>query len=84
MINREQLKREIDSVNDAYLEILYRIIQTLKMPGFGNLSSVETRDRNPLKGSVIFEGDLISPLDETWDVDSRSSSTHAWIWKNLK
>lgn len=24
-------------------------------------------DENPLKGSVLFQGDLISPLDERWD-----------------
>ncbi len=26
-------------------------------------------EANPLKGSVIFEGDLISPIDESWNVD---------------
>lgn len=69
MINREQLKREIDLVNDAYLEILYRIIQAFKIPLTGNLLAVETCDSNPLKGSVTFEGDLISPIEETWDAD---------------
>jgi prevent-host-death family protein len=24
-------------------------------------------DENPLKGSVLFQGDLISPIDESWD-----------------
>ena len=24
-------------------------------------------DENPLKGSVLFQGDLVSPLDERWD-----------------
>jgi prevent-host-death family protein len=26
-----------------------------------------TRSANPLKGSILFQGDLISPLDEKWD-----------------
>lgn len=69
MINREQLKREIDSVNDAYLEILYRIIQAFKIPLTGSFLPIETRDFNPLKGSVTFEGDLVSPIDETWEAD---------------
>jgi hypothetical protein len=25
---------------------------------------------NPLKDSILFEGDLISPIDEVWDADS--------------
>ncbi|MGK7884384.1 MAG: hypothetical protein AB4057_07120 [Crocosphaera sp.] len=69
MINREQLKHEIDSVNDAYLDILYRIIQAFKVPIIENSLPVENDDINPLKGSVIFEGDLISPIDESWDAD---------------
>jgi hypothetical protein len=69
MINREKLKREIDSVNDAYLDILYRIIQAFKIPIIENMLPGETSDTNPLKGSVTFEGDLISPIDETWDAD---------------
>ncbi|MDJ0597506.1 MAG: hypothetical protein QNJ37_01480 [Crocosphaera sp.] len=63
MINREQLKREIDSVNDAYLNILYRIIQAFKVPITEDSLPVENNDTNPLKGSVTFEGDLISPID---------------------
>ena len=26
-----------------------------------------TQAENPLKGSILFQGDLISPLDEQWD-----------------
>ncbi len=30
----------------------------------------EKKDKaNPLKGSVIFEGDIISPIDEHWNID---------------
>ncbi|WP_026796066.1 MULTISPECIES: hypothetical protein [Planktothrix] len=69
MINREQLKLEIDTVDDAHIEILHRIIQALKQPlgtdpPLTNLSQV-----NPLKGSVIFEHDLISPINVSWDVE---------------
>jgi hypothetical protein len=67
MINREQLKQEIDSVNDVYLEILYRIIQAFKIPITESMFPVRMSDTNPLKGSVTFEGDLISPIDDIWD-----------------
>ncbi len=26
-------------------------------------------EANPLKGSVVFEGDLVSPIDERWSAD---------------
>lgn len=32
MINRDQLKREIDTIDDAYLEVLHRIIISLQQP----------------------------------------------------
>lgn len=32
MITREQLKREIDAIDDAYLEVLHRIIFSLQQP----------------------------------------------------
>lgn len=30
---------------------------------------VEEADAHPLKGSVLFEGDLVAPLLEDWDLD---------------
>jgi prevent-host-death family protein len=27
----------------------------------------DTEQTNPLKGSILFEGDVISPLNEKWD-----------------
>ena len=30
---------------------------------------VPTLEENPLKGSVVFETDLVSPLNEPWDVE---------------
>jgi hypothetical protein len=30
----------------------------------------EKQDNNPLKDSLIFEGDIISPIDEKWEADS--------------
>ena len=29
---------------------------------------VAEQDQNPLKGSVVFEIDLVEPIDEPWDV----------------
>ncbi len=62
MISREQLKLEIDSVDDTHIDVLHRIILALKSP---NLALVETErnEINPLKGSIVFEDDIISPID---------------------
>ncbi|HAE40481.1 MAG TPA: hypothetical protein DCG57_17885 [Candidatus Riflebacteria bacterium] len=67
MISRDQLKKDIDSVNDNDLETLHRIIQALRKP----LSKPKDIDANekPLLGSIIFEKDLISPISEPWDAD---------------
>ena len=68
MINREQLKLAIDAVDETQLEILHCIILALKEP---NLVATNTLSYNayPLKDSVIFEGDIISPIDTIWEVD---------------
>jgi len=66
MISREQLKLEIDRVDDHTLSILSQIVMALKLPMNPEQNwSVN----NPLKNSVIYEGDIISPIDEIWDVD---------------
>jgi hypothetical protein len=66
MISREQLKLEIDTVDDKTLNILSQIVMFLKSP---TNPEVNWSVNNPLKNSVIYEGDIISPIDEAWDVD---------------
>mgnify|MGYP003338017379 CR=1 FL=1 len=66
MISREQLKIEIDSVDDAHIEILYRIIQSLKISVWASQNPSIFSDFNSLKDSIIFENDLISPIDVSW------------------
>lgn len=62
MISREQVKLEIDSLQEIYLNFLYRIIQVLKFLQGGDRPSQKSRDVNPLRNSVIFEDDLVSPI----------------------
>ena len=37
---------------------------------YAEIDIVETTRENPLKGSVLYEGDLISPIDEEWEAES--------------
>lgn len=69
MINREQLKLEIDSVDDVHIEVLHRIIMALKQPLLTSTSITMYSEINPLKDSIIFEHDLISPIDVSWDAE---------------
>jgi hypothetical protein len=69
MIDREQLKLEIDTVDDAHIEILHRIIQAFKQPLLTAVPPTDCNQINPLKGSVIFERDLISPINVSWDAE---------------
>ncbi len=69
MMDREQLKREIDLIDESQIEILSRIIWALKqskieVESWGRSSSV-----NPLKDSILFEDDLISPIETSWDAE---------------
>ncbi|MGL5033030.1 MAG: hypothetical protein ACRC6M_04420 [Microcystaceae cyanobacterium] len=66
MIGREQLKLEIDRVDDNTLSILSEVVMALKTTTNQELN---WSMNNPLKNSVIYEGDIISPIDEIWDVD---------------
>lgn len=69
MISREQLKLEIDSVDDTNIEVLHRIILALKTPTLTSSDSPKNYI-NPLKGSILFENDIISPIDVIWDAES--------------
>ncbi|NEO54868.1 MAG: hypothetical protein F6K54_18365 [Okeania sp. SIO3B5] len=70
MINREQLKNELDSVDDATINILHDVIIALKKNRESSNFLTNWLVNNPLKNSVIYEKDIISPIDENWDVDS--------------
>ena len=61
MISREQLKLEIDLVDDNNIEILHRIILALKTD-FVTQPQLQKEYINPLKNSILSEGDLISPM----------------------
>ena len=68
-MDREQLKREIDLIDESQIEIVARIIWALKHSDveaepWGRSSSV-----NPLKDSILFEDDLISPIATSWDAE---------------
>ncbi|PSF37219.1 hypothetical protein C7H19_10890 [Aphanothece hegewaldii CCALA 016] len=69
MINREQLKLEIDSIDERHIEVLHRIILALKQPLLTSTLTEKTSEINPLKGSVTFEHDLVSPIDMSWDAE---------------
>jgi len=72
MINREQLKLEIDSVDGVNLEVLHRLILAFKQPLLTSIAIATTSEIDPLKGSVIFEQDLMEPIDISWDAEQRS------------
>jgi hypothetical protein len=69
MISREQLKVEIDSVDDTHIEVLHRIILALKTPNLTPINPTRKSEINPLKGSILFEDDIISPIDATWNAE---------------
>lgn len=80
MIRREQVKLEIDSLQEVYLNLLYRIIQVLKFLQGSDQSAAEVSDLNPLQNTVIFEDDLISPIEVNWDANPRSSLVFEGDW----
>ena len=56
MINREQLKREIDTIDDAYLEALHRIILSLQQPPQTDISenrSNSSQDESQSETSLL-------------------------------
>lgn len=70
MINREQLKQELDAVDETTINIVHHIIMALKQNVPIPNNENNWLAHNPLKNSVIYETDIISPINEDWDVDS--------------
>jgi hypothetical protein len=73
MTNREQLKLALDSADDSMINVLNSVLIALKqtMPTSTSTSTSKTDwfANNPLKNTVIYEKDVISPIEEVWDVE---------------
>jgi len=69
MTRREQIKKEIDDLSHDYLETLHKIIVALKAGAKKNSGSNAQFKDNPLKNSIVFEKDIVSPINENWEVD---------------
>lgn len=68
MASKAQLKAEIDALDDSRLEVLQRILTLLRAPSPPRTNTAALH-ANPLKDSVLFEADLLSPIEETWDAE---------------
>jgi hypothetical protein len=69
MMDREQLKREIDLIDESQIEVLSRIIWALTHSDIEAKSWGRSNSVNPLKDSILFEDDLISPIETSWDAE---------------
>jgi len=75
MINREQLKREIDTIDDAYLEALHRIILSLQQPPQTDISenrSNSSQDESQSETSLLSKLKQIkisAPADFSENID---------------
>jgi hypothetical protein len=69
MITREQLVADIDLVDDANIEVLHKIILALKAAKTPTQTGERPGHQNPLKNSVTFEKDILSPIDDEWSAD---------------
>jgi hypothetical protein len=69
MISRESLKIAIDTIDETQLEILHRIILAFSQPFPHTLNRTLSENTNPLKGSILFENDIISPINLLWEVE---------------
>jgi hypothetical protein len=65
--DREKLKLELDSVDDTTINLLYRILMALKQPRTIANNATSWLVNNPLKNSIVYEKDIISPIGEAWD-----------------
>ena len=69
MISRQQIIDEIQGIDQPNLEILYHIIEALKNSNGVVAEAPNTEEKNLLKGSILYEGDLLSLIDEAWEAE---------------
>ena len=69
MISREQLKKELDYLDETTINVLHYIIIALKQNVPNSTHETNWLVNNPLKNSVIYEKDIITPIDEDWHVE---------------
>ncbi len=69
MISREILKTAIDTIDDTQLEILHRIILAFSKLIPKTVNHPPSENINPLKNTIVFENDIISPIDLVWEAE---------------
>lgn len=69
MITREQFKAELDSVDDLTIEILHSVMVALQQQVTNSTNQIDWANHNPLKNSIIYEDDVLSPIDDVWDAE---------------
>ncbi|MBE9195554.1 MULTISPECIES: hypothetical protein [Synechocystis] len=69
MINREQFKAELDSVDDLTIDILHSVMVALKQKTTASTNHLDWSINNPLKNSIVHENDVLSPSSEAWDAE---------------
>lgn len=67
MITREQLSADIALLDEANIEVLHKIILALNAANHQAPAVPSPVQCNPLKDSVTFEADIISPIDAEWN-----------------
>mgnify|MGYP001546228592 CR=1 FL=1 len=71
-ISASQFKAKCLALLDEVASTHERLVVTKHGKPVAYLSPYEEskeKATNPLKGSIVFEKDLISPIDEDWEVD---------------
>jgi hypothetical protein len=69
MITREQFKAELDAVDDLTINILHGVMVALTQKVSTSSNQADWSTKNPLKNSIVYEDDVLSPIDEVWDVE---------------
>jgi hypothetical protein len=69
MITREQFKAELDSVDDLTIEILHSVMVALQQKVTTSANQIDWESYNPLKNSIIYEDDVLSPINDVWDAE---------------
>ena len=64
MINRETIELELQAIDDTNLLLVHHFLESLKQ-----VNVTSSKEHSLLKDSIIYEGDIISPLDDQWNAD---------------
>lgn len=67
--NREIFKKALEQTDDATINLLHSVLMAIHQTPIKTKPPISDSYSNPLKNTITYENDIISPIEENWEME---------------